>query len=86
MNKHVVCPRCEQDYLQRVELVRLGRLAILCPECDALWLDEERVGPPTREGYGVVWFDYGTFMRNAGREPDEASEVVVLGPFTGAND
>jgi hypothetical protein len=80
MTNRVACPRCGQDYLQRVELVALGRTAIHCPECDALWLKPEDVGPPTPGGYGVTWFDYGTYMQGAGRQsPHQKGEVRVLG-------
>ncbi len=80
MTDRVRCPRCGQDYLQRVELVALNRNAISCPECDALWLKEAEIGPPTEASYGVTWFDFGTFMEDAGRPPPHTKgEVKVTG-------
>lgn len=78
-----ICPRCEQDYLERVELVALRCRAVLCPECDALWLDEHQVGPATEGSYGVTWFDFETFMEERGhpaRHRDAAARV--LGPLS----
>jgi hypothetical protein len=64
----VACPRCGQDWLVRVRLVRLGKSAILCPECDALWFSEK----PESDNF----VDYGTFMRAHGcTEPEDSSEI-----------
>jgi hypothetical protein len=71
----VPCPRCGQDWLQEVRLVRLGLSVILCPECDALWTD----APPAMDGFE----DYGTFMQRHGvAEPEAPSEIEVLRPLT----
>jgi Zn-finger nucleic acid-binding protein len=71
MSAKVPCPRCGQDWLHHVELVKLDKRAILCPECEALWLDGSELG--------TTWVDYGTFMRQAGRlSPNEPSELRVL--------
>jgi hypothetical protein len=46
----------------------------MCPECEALWLSRESIGPGT-------WVDYGTFMREAGRSsPDQEGELDLLTP------
>jgi len=75
MNSQVACPRCGQDWLRRARLIALKREAILCPECEALWLDAEAIGAET-------WVDYGTFMREAGRQaPDQKGEVELLEPI-----
>jgi hypothetical protein len=79
MDRQVSCPRCNQDFLQSVRLVALRQDAIRCPECDALWLRECDVGPPSEGSYGVLWFDFETYMKAAGRgSPYAPGEVVVI--------
>jgi len=69
----VECPRCGQDWLLHVRLLHLGRDAVLCPECDALWLRIEEVGANT-------FRDYGTYMVEQGRtEPDDPGELLIRG-------
>lgn len=78
MSERVPCPRCGQDYLQHVALVALRRRAVRCPECDALWLTPGDVSSDA--GYGVAWFDFGTYLRSAGRSsPHDPGEVRVIG-------
>lgn len=71
----VACPRCGQDWLVRVRLVYLARVAILCPECDALWQTSGDVRTGTFE-------DYGSFMIRHGRlEPEASAELEIQGVF-----
>jgi hypothetical protein len=87
MNNRVACPRCGQDWLVRVQLVPLHKEAVMCPECEAVWLREDDVGPPTAEGFGVTWFDLVTLLKEAGHA-QAADPVEVLGPMlreTGAD-
>lgn len=80
MSEKVRCPRCEQDYLQKVILVQLNRQAILCPECDALWLSEDDVRRPVEGDYGIRFFDFGTYMTDARRPVSRSeSELRILG-------
>jgi hypothetical protein len=73
----VPCPRCGQDWLQNARFVRLGQLAVLCPECEALWVDVV----PAADNFE----DYGTFMHGHGiAEPDVPSEIELLGPVQGS--
>lgn len=78
MSERVACPRCGQDWLERVRLVHLEEEAVRCPECEALW----------REGVELraeTFVDYGSFLRSKGRpDPDAPGEVEVLGPTTKA--
>lgn len=72
-DRRVACPRCGQAWLVRVRLIHLSRDAILCPECDALWLRSEDVGSTPFE-------DYGTFMIRHGREePENENEIAIEG-------
>ena len=72
--KRVACPRCGQDWLIRVRLIHLERDAILCPECDALWVDAD----PRNDNFE----DYGTFMQRHGRsEPEAKGEIDIRGPL-----
>jgi len=69
------CPRCGQDWLQDVRLVHLAQDAVLCPECDALWLPADRIAADT-------FYDYGTYMTERGRnEPEREGELLVRGPL-----
>ena len=71
----VVCPRCIQDWLQQVRLVQLGVMAVLCPECEALWVDSA----PSAQTFQ----DYATYMRARGRaRPDDPAELEFVGSFT----
>ena len=65
MKKQTLCPRCQQDALHRIQILGIEQIAVACPECDALWLDESAISdwPKT---YGVTWFDLGTFLANRG--------------------
>lgn len=74
MPERVACPRCGQDWLVRVELVALSRRAAFCPECEALWLDDGAIGPSS-------FVDAGTYLRQAGRDPDRAGEIRILFPL-----
>lgn len=67
----VACPRCGQDWLVRVRLLHLGRDAILCPECDALWQAPSDVRAGSFE-------DYGSFMMRHGRSrPEDKGELEI---------
>jgi hypothetical protein len=67
------CPRCGQDWLYDVRLIHLEQDAVLCPECDALWLRIEEIGVDT-------FRDYGTYMMDHGRgEPEAPGELLVRG-------
>lgn len=69
------CPRCGQDWLQAVRLVYLEQDAVLCPECDALWLPADQIAANT-------FRDYGMYMREQGRrEPESESELLIRGPL-----
>lgn len=71
----VECPRCTQDWLLDVRLIHLERDAVLCPECDALWLDADDIAANT-------FRDYGTYMVERGRpEPEAQGELLVRGPL-----
>lgn len=73
MSSSIACPRCRQDWLRHVRLIKLDKNAIICPECEALWFSEDAIGSRT-------WVDYGTYLRDAGRQnPDDRSELEVLG-------
>ena len=85
--KRVECPRCKQDWLERVRLVALELDVVLCFECDALWLNEAHVFLPIAGGYDERWYDYGTFMRSKGRPNHEtSSEFRILGKLLRASD
>jgi hypothetical protein len=69
------CPRCGQDWLQNVRLVHLAQDAVLCPECDALWLPGDQIALAT-------FRDYGTYMEEHGRrEPEREGELLIRGPL-----
>ena len=71
----VPCPRCGQDWLDRVKIVHLGCDAILCGECDALWTQQENVS-------FTNFVDYNGFMVRNGRiNPQMHGEIEVLGPL-----
>ena len=57
-----------------VRLVHLKRDAVLCPECDALWLGVDEIAPGS-------FCDYGTYMVDHGRErPEDRGELLIRGP------
>ena len=81
-HQRVPCPRCGQDWVERVNLVHLLVHAFMCPECEALWLEEGNIAPPSAGSYGQTWFDYSTFMESKGRQaPQSEGEIEVLGPY-----
>lgn len=81
-DQRVACPRCGQDWLDRVRLVALEIDAIMCPECEALWLRVENIAPPVEGSYDHTWFDYSTFMEGHGRKnPQSPNDLQVLGPL-----
>jgi hypothetical protein len=74
-DEKLVCPRCGQDWLHDARLVRSGRAAVFCPECEALWVDVV----PGADNF----LDYGTFMHSQGvTEPDVPGEIELLGHST----
>jgi hypothetical protein len=77
MSHKVACPRCSQDWLQRVRLVELRVLAVICPECEALWVDSV----PSAQTFQ----DYATYMRARGRtRPDDPAELEFVENYIGA--
>ncbi|HVE81860.1 MAG TPA: hypothetical protein VND93_03395 [Myxococcales bacterium] len=55
--------------------MHLEQDAVLCPECDALWLPADRIAADT-------FRDYGTYMAQRGRaEPERDGELLVRGPL-----
>lgn len=72
---HFACPRCEQDWLLNVRLVYLNLSAVFCPECNALWIEQQ----PNADNFN----DYNTFMIERGRsEPGNRDEIKILGYFS----
>ena len=55
---------------------------IVCPECEALWLDDRFVQPLQQGQYGVTWFDLGSFIKVSARDGHWNSEVIVIETFT----
>ncbi|MGP4087629.1 hypothetical protein [Streptomyces sp. KR55] len=43
MSTQLVCPRCEQDYVQPYRFKADGAPFLLCTECDSLWWPSEAV-------------------------------------------
>jgi hypothetical protein len=63
-----------------VRLVHLEQNAVLCPECDALWLLADKIAADT-------FRDYGTYMAEHGRlEPENESELLIRGPLLKRHD
>ena len=69
----VLCPRCGQDWLIHVRLVPLNLDAIRCPDCEALWLTAEEIGPAS-------FVDYNTFMMQRGRVNPQGKGEIEFGP------
>jgi hypothetical protein len=58
--------------------VHLEQDAVLCPECDALWLPGDALAAGT-------FHDYGTYMMERGRrEPEGDGELFLRGPLVAA--
>lgn len=55
----MLCPRCEQDYLDKVTIIKLKKIAHICPECEAAWFSEKEI-----EKYSFV--DLFTYLREHG--------------------
>lgn len=74
IESRIQCPRCGQGWLLDVRLIHLDQDAVLCPECDALWLGLEEAGAST-------FRDYGTYMVEHGRaRPEAPGEILIRGP------
>jgi hypothetical protein len=75
----VACPRCEQDWLQLVQLAGQSEESVLCPECDALWLAEGDVGSVSGGECGVSWHDLGTFLKGSQpKGPHDSGQLEFL--------
>ena len=35
--KKYLCPRCEQDYIVKANIIPLQKNILICPECEAFW-------------------------------------------------
>lgn len=55
----MICPRCEQDEIFEAKIKANGRLIFICPECDAMWLSDSKIG-------GDSFLDYGSYMKSIG--------------------
>jgi ribosomal protein L37AE/L43A len=47
----ILCPECEQQFVEKILVHPLGKIIFLCNECDATWSDKGKIGIP-----GVVNF------------------------------
>jgi hypothetical protein len=59
----LICPYCEREDVWRVRLRDLDQDAVMCLECDTVWLASEDVV----DGKGLNFED---FMAARGRKPD----------------
>lgn len=64
------CPRCDQGFVVKVEVLKTGVVLFVCMECDATWFNKGDVGI-------LAFFDFGTYMMEQG-SPPLWSEVRVL--------
>jgi Zn-finger nucleic acid-binding protein len=67
----MICPRCEQDEIVKAKIKKIDQLIYICPECDATWLSNERIGIES-------FLDYGTYMKQIG-QPQIWDELEVIG-------
>lgn len=48
-SERIECPACRQDWQTWYRVREDGRVFLLCPECDSIWLPgDDRYGLPTR--------------------------------------
>lgn len=79
------CPRCEQDWLQVVRLVNIGKEGVLCLECEAFW--SEGTEPLYENFVSVTAYlkshgrDVMALIQSHGRDYRYADEFDFLGPL-----
>lgn len=75
IKQKVPCPRCGQDWVERVRLTGLQRTVVMCPECDALWTNEQNISFSS-------FLNYHEFMlRNGRANPEDPAEIERVGPL-----
>jgi hypothetical protein len=50
------CSTCEQGIIHKVRIKLNGKIAFLCDECDAFWLDKDNL----THGNGIDFWEYMT--------------------------
>lgn len=66
----LICPYCGQDYVWWVLLKQIGQQALMCPECDTVW-----IAPWGR--LNETGWNFDDFMATRGQNADWG-EVVKL--------
>ena len=66
----LTCPYCEQDDVWEVRLEDLERTAVMCLECDTVWLAPDAVGYGTGQNFEDL-------MAGHGRKADWAGIVKL---------
>lgn len=47
LNIHMICPRCEEGELKKIQFKEDKKIALLCNACEALWFEEEEKNAAT---------------------------------------
>lgn len=66
----MICPRCEQDEVVKVQVRATEEILHLCRECDATWFSVDAVG---RDAF----IDFSTYMEETGLPPMWSSLYVL---------
>jgi hypothetical protein len=74
--KRYLCGQCKCGWVSRYRIIRTGLLVWVCEECDALWLDDRRVG------MGASYANMTILREEISAPPDDSLHSYVL-PFFG---
>ncbi len=71
MKEEITCPRCDSNGLiNHIRINKLNLEGYLCDECEAFWLEKDKISASSFEQFGI-------FMESKGLT-EEPSEVTFL--------
>lgn len=71
----IACPRCNQDWVQKVKVKKTGREIFICPECEAIWF--------CRDSIEYATFNYFSYYMERQELRDDWAELDVLEAYNG---
>jgi len=66
----IACPRCQQDWIQKVKVKKTQKEIYICPECEAVWFSKESIEFAT--------FNFFSYYMGRQNIKDDWKELEVL--------
>jgi len=70
MQKKIVCPDCEQGWVEKIRVTPNALEGFLCNECEGFWLKEEEISKQNIQGFRI-------FLENKGMDYKSINIAVL---------